>query len=130
MLGPSVLGSIAAANGSNWLFTPTSGQLESLRGIALFCGVLLIGVAGATVDLPFVRARVRTVWLISLGPRFAAGPTLVLAHFADLQLHGPNATGWSFAVFAGLALSVSAVPVIVKIFADLGILHRNLSQLS
>ena len=67
VLGPSVLGSIAAANGSNWLFTPTSGQLESLRGIALFCGVLLIGVAGATVDLPFVRARVRTVWLISLG---------------------------------------------------------------
>jgi Kef-type K+ transport system membrane component KefB len=131
LLGPSVLGSIAAANGSGWLFTPASGQLESLRGIALFCGVLLIGVAGATVDLPFVRARVRTVWLISLGALgLPLASTLVLAHFADPQLRGPNATVWSFAAFAGLALSVSAVPVIVKIFADLGILHRNLSQLS
>ena len=36
----------------------------------------------------------------------------------------------TFAVFAGLALSVSAVPVIVKIFADLRVLHRDLSQLS
>jgi len=131
VLGPSILGSIAAANGSGWLFTPASGQLESLRGIALFCGVLLIGVAGATVDLPFVRARVRTIWLISLGALgLPLASTLVLAYFADAQLRGPNASVWSFAVFAGLALSVSAVPVIVKIFADLGILHRNLSQLS
>lgn len=131
VLGPSVLGGIAEANGSDWLFAPTSGQIEALRGIALFCGVLLIGVAGATVDLRFVRARIRAVWLISLG---ALGlplvSTMVLAPFADPQLRGPEATGWSFAVFAGLALSVSAVPVIVKIFADLGLLHRNLSQLS
>ena len=44
---------------------PASGQIELLRGIALFCGVLLIGVAGATVDLPFVRARSRTILLTS-----------------------------------------------------------------
>ena len=131
VLGPSVLGAIAAAYGSDWLFAPTSGQIEPLRGIALFCGVLLIGVAGATIDLRFVRSRSRAVLLISLG---ALGLplvfTMVLAPFADLRLRGPEATSWSFAVFAGLALSVSAVPVIVKIFADLGLLHRNLSQLS
>ena len=93
--------------------------------------MLLIGVAGATVDLHFVRSRMRAVWLISLG---ALGLplvlTMVVAPFADPRLRGPEATPWSFAVFAGLALSVSAVPVIVKIFADLGLLHRNLSQLS
>ena len=131
VLGPSLLGAIVASGGREWLFTPASGQIESLRGIALFCGVLLVGVAGATVDLPFVRARLRTIWLISLGalglPLVA---TLVLALFVDPRLRGPEATAWSFAVFAGLSLSVSAVPVIVKIFADLGILHRNLSQLS
>jgi Kef-type K+ transport system membrane component KefB len=131
VLGPSVIGSIAAANGVAWLFTPASGQIEALRGIALFCGVLLIGVAGATVDFPFVRTRVRAVLLISVGALgVPLASTLILAHLADPQLHGPNATVWSFAAFAGLALSVSAVPVIVKIFADLGILHRNLSQLS
>jgi Kef-type K+ transport system membrane component KefB len=131
VLGPSVLGAIAASGGRNWLFASTSGQLEPLRGIALFCGVLLIGVAGATIDLRFVRARTRSVTLLSLG---ALGlplvSTLVLAPFADSRLRGPEATVWSFAAFAGLALSVSAVPVIVKIFADLGLLHRNLSQLS
>jgi Kef-type K+ transport system membrane component KefB len=131
VLGPSLLGGIVTAGGDGWLFMPASGQIESLRGIALFCGVLLIGVAGATVDLPFVRARIRTIWLITLGALgLPLASTLVLALFADPRLRGPEASAWSFAVFAGLALSVSAVPVIVKIFADLGILHRNLSQLS
>jgi Kef-type K+ transport system membrane component KefB len=129
VLGPSMLGRIVA-NPSDWVFTPAS-PMESLRGIALFCGVLLIGVAGATIDLAFVRARARTIWLISLGALgLPLASTLVLAHFADPRLRGPAANVWTFAAFAGLALSVSAVPVIVKIFADLGVLHRNLSQLS
>ncbi len=131
VLGPSLLGAIVTAGGSEWLFMPASGQIESLRGIALFCGVLLIGVAGATVDFRFVRARVRTIGLISLGALgLPLASTLVLALFVDPRIRGPEASTWSFAAFAGLALSVSAVPVIVKIFADLGILHRNLSQLS
>lgn len=131
VLGPSLLGSVVPAGGDGWLFTPSSGQIESLRGIAVFCGVLLIGVAGATIDLPFVQARVRTIVLISLG---ALGlplvTTLALALHADPRLRGPAAGVWSFAVFVGLALSVSAVPVIVKIFADLGVLHRNMSLVS
>ena len=131
LLGPSVLGAVATANGSDWLFAPASGHSEVLLGIAAFCGVLLVGVAGATVDLGFIRARTRTVGLISLG---ALGlplvSTVLLALAADPRLHGPEADMWTFAAYSGLALSVSAVPVIVKIFADLGVLHRNLSQLS
>ena len=71
LLGPSVLGAVATAQGSDWLFAPASGQNEFLRGIAAFCGVLLVGVAGATVDVGFVRARSRTVGLISLGRAWA-----------------------------------------------------------
>jgi len=56
--------------------------------------------------------------------------TVVLALAADHRLYGPEAGMWTFAAYAGLALSVSALPVVVKIFADLGVLHRNLSQLS
>ena len=131
LLGPSVLGAVATARGRDWLFAPASGQNEFLYGIAAFCGVLLVGVAGATLDLGFIRTRLRTVGLISLG---ALGlplvSTVALALAADPRLHGPEADMWTFAAYAGLALSVSAVPVIVKIFADLGVLHRNLSQLS
>jgi Kef-type K+ transport system membrane component KefB len=131
LLGPSVLGAVATANGSDWLFAPAPGQNEFLLGIAAFCGVLLVGVAGATIDLGFIRARTRTVGLISLGalglPLVSA---VVLALAAYPRLHGPEADMWTFVAYAGLALSVSAVPVIVKIFADLGVLHRNLSQLS
>ena len=108
VLGPSLLGGIVTSGGEGWLFMSASGQIESLRGIALFCGVLLVGVAGATVDLPFVRARVRTIWLISLGALgLPLASTLVLALFADPRLRGSEASAWSFAVFAGLALSVS-----------------------
>jgi Kef-type K+ transport system membrane component KefB len=131
LLGPSVLGAVATAQGSDWLFAADSGQNEFLRGIAAFCGVLLVGVAGATIDLGFVRARSRTVGLISLG---ALGvplvSTFILALTVGPRLFGPQAGRWTFAAYAGLALAVSAVPVIVKIFADLGVLHRNLSQLS
>src|SRR5918993_1230275 len=98
VLGPSLLGSLVTATGNEWLFTSTSGQIESLRGIALFCGVLLIGVAGATVELPFVRARIKTISLISLG---ALGLPLVsavaLARYADTRLRGPEASTWSLA---------------------------------
>jgi Kef-type K+ transport system membrane component KefB len=131
LLGPSVLGAIATAQGNDWLFAVDSSQNEFLRGIAAFCGVLLVGVAGATIDLGFVRARSRTVGLISLG---ALGlplvSTFVLALTVGSRLFGPQAGRWTFAAYAGLALAVSAVPVIVKIFADLGVLHRHLSQLS
>ena len=99
-----------------------SGRNEFLLGIAAFCGVLLVGVAGATVDVGFIRARTRTVGLISLGalglPLVSA---VVLALAAYPRLQGPEADMWTFAAYAGLALSVSAVPVIVKIFADLGV---------
>jgi Kef-type K+ transport system membrane component KefB len=126
-----VLGAIATAQGNDWLFAVDSSQNEFLRGIAAFCGVLLVGVAGATIDLGFVRARSRTVGLISLG---ALGlplvSTFVLALTVGSRLFGPQAGRWTFAAYAGLALAVSAVPVIVKIFADLGVLHRHLSQLS
>lgn len=129
VLGPSILGRMLP-DPSDWFFTAAS-PMESLRGIALFCGVLLIGVAGASIDLVFVGARARAVLLMSCG---ALGlpliSTVILAPLAVRQLGGLHASTWLFAAFAGLALSVSAVPVIVKIFTDLGILHRNLSQLS
>ena len=131
LLGPSVLGSVAAAQDSAWLFTPATGQDDILRGFAAFCGVLLVGVAGATVDVSFVRARARTVAQIAVGALvLPLLSTVALALAADPRLRGPEATTATFAGFAGLALSVSAVPVIVKIFADLRVLHRDLSQLS
>jgi Kef-type K+ transport system membrane component KefB len=129
VLGPSVLGRVLP-DPSDWFFTAAS-PMVALRGVALFCGVLLIGVAGASIDFAFVRASARPVLLICLG---ALGLPLVsslaLAPLANPALAGPAADVWLFAAFAGLALSVSAVPVIVKIFADLGVLHRNPSQLS
>ena len=89
LLGPSMLGAVATAHGSDWLFAPATGQNEFLLGIAAFCGVLLVGVAGATIDLEFIQARSRTVGLISLG---ALGlplvSTLVLALTAEPRLRG------------------------------------------
>ena len=90
LLGPSVLGAVASANGSDWLFAPASGNNESLLGIAAFCGVLLVGVAGATVDLGFIRARTRTVGLISLG---ALGLPVQLASDLDLKDFLDHANG-------------------------------------
>src|SRR4029450_2594366 len=66
LLGPSGLGAVATANGSSWLFAPASGQDEFLRSIAAFCGVLLVGVGGATLDRGLLWARPRPVCHVSL----------------------------------------------------------------
>ena len=130
LLGPSVFGALAPGVASR-LLPATAEQAHLLDAVAQFAVLLLVGVAGAHLDLKLLRRRRGVVvkvglgsLLIPLGLGFAAGWVVPGA------LIGAGAQRSAFALFLGVALSVSAIPVIAKTLSDMNLLHRDVGQLT
>jgi Kef-type K+ transport system membrane component KefB len=128
LLGPSLLGHLAPGM-SGWLFPDR--QFDMLDGVGMLGMLLLVGITGMHLDIGLLRRQgIRAAavsapsLVIPLGLGVAAGfllPAAVLPPSGDRTL---------FAMFLGVALCVSALPVIAKILTDLGFLHRDLGQLT
>lgn len=129
LLGPSVL--MHAVPGlSAWLLPPDPGQLHLLDAVGQLGVLLLVGITGMHIDLGLVWRKGATAasisaggLLIPLGLGFGAGfllPASLLAGSADRVV---------FALFLGVALCVSAIPVIAKILLEMRLMHRNIGQL-
>jgi Kef-type K+ transport system membrane component KefB len=128
LAGPSVLGH-AAPGVSGWLLPSDPGQFHLLDAVGQLGVLLLVGVAGMHVDLGLMRRNrlaVATVGsgalLIPLGLGVAVGFVLP----ATLLAGGSRPL---FAVFLGVAMCVSAIPVIAKTLLELKLLHRDIGQL-
>ncbi|MGC4804432.1 cation:proton antiporter [Micromonospora sp. DT233] len=129
LLGPSVLG-VLAPGVEHWLLPADPAQVHLLDAVGQLGVVLLVAVAGLHLDLKLVRRRAGTVGavtagglLVPLGLGITAGllaPAVLLAD-KDEQI--------VFALFLGVAMSVSAVPVIAKTLTDMRLLHRDVGQL-
>jgi len=92
--------------------------------------VLLVAVAGLHVDLPLIRRRAGTVTAVATGGLLlplALGVGAGLLAPAALRADGGNRV--VFALFLGVAMAASAVPVIAKTLTDLRLLHRDVGQL-
>lgn len=130
LLGPSVLGR-AAPELFGWLFP--AGELQSglLLTIAWLGAVLLLVTTGAETDLGLVRRLLRTTALVPVG-------SLVLPLVAGVAVgaampplfFGPEADRPAFAGFVGLALALSALPVVARILKDMGLLRRDVGQVT
>lgn len=129
VLGPSLL-AIVAPDWSRWLFPHDVEQMHMLDAFGQIGVILLVGLTGLQLDLKLVRRRGKTAALVSL-PGFviplALGVTAGLLVPASLVAPGSNQT--VFAAFLGIAMCVSAIPVIAKTLMDLKLLHRNVGQL-
>ncbi|MRH93590.1 cation:proton antiporter [Nocardia sp. SYP-A9097] len=130
LIGPSLFGDFAPGL-SHWLFPATTSQSHLLDAYAQVGLLLLVGIAGGHLDLGLVRRTGRSAAAISifglvvpLGLGFGLG--LLLPH----ELIPEGTDELRFAAFLGIALSVSAIPVIAKILLDLGLLHRDIGQLT
>ncbi|WP_405113298.1 cation:proton antiporter [Micromonospora sp. NBC_01405] len=129
LLGPSLLGHAAPA-AYQWLFPQTGAQFHLLDAVGQIGVVLLVAITGASLDLGLIRRRrgmaVRVSlpgFLIPLGLGVTVGLLLPGSFLVD------NADRPAFALFIGVAMSVSAIPVIAKTLMDLRLLHRNIGQL-
>jgi Kef-type K+ transport system membrane component KefB/mannitol/fructose-specific phosphotransferase system IIA component (Ntr-type) len=127
-LGPTIFGRVAP-RAEMWLF-PTGTPEHMLSGYTTVAVVLLLVVAGLEVNLGIVRKRGRSALLTSvLGIAMPlAGGFLLGILLPDSDLVRPDHR-MLFALFMGVALSISALPVIAKTLLDLGLFKTDVGLL-
>jgi Kef-type K+ transport system membrane component KefB len=124
-LGKTLLGRVAP-NAFTWLFADPSAKIM-LSGYSTVAVMLLLVVAGLEIDLTVVKKSGRVVIVTSLlgiVMPFVLGYGLGLV-LPDTDLADPSRRGLH-AAFLGIALSISALPVIAKTLLDLGLMKTEL----
>ncbi|MFI5934551.1 cation:proton antiporter [Actinoplanes sp. NPDC051494] len=130
LLGPSLLGALAPGVVA-WVLPPDAGQLHLIDAVGQLGVLLLVGVTGAQLDTAMLRRRGAAGARVSL-----AGLLLPLAlgvgagFVVPGRLLPEGSDRATFALFVGVAMCVTAIPVIAKILADMNLLHRDVGQLT
>lgn len=127
-IGQTVLGR-AWPQAYDWLFaSPTSTAM--LQGYKTLAVVLLLTIAGLELELGLLRRRSRALALtatfsalVPFGLGFATGMLLPAQFVAE-----PDQRTFH-ALFLGIALAISALPVITRTLLELGLLRQELGGL-
>jgi len=126
VLGPSLLGLVVP--NVTAIVVPVSDRLAALASLGL---VLLLVLAGTEVDVQTVRRYIRPTIALATGASivpfllgFALGWLLPARYLVTPEQRLP------FALFVATALSISAVPVAVRVLIDLDAMDRTVGQLT
>ncbi|MCB5906270.1 cation:proton antiporter [Streptomyces pinistramenti] len=129
VLGPSLLGNLAP-DVSNWLLPRNPEQLHLLGAVGQLGVIFLVAITGAHIDLGLLRRKRRAISWVSAGSVLLP---LVIGFVLSLllpdSLMGKASDRLTFGLFMGVAVAVSALPVIAKTLLDMGLLHRNVGQI-
>lgn len=128
VLGPSILGGLAPGVYAALFPGGPSSLLDVLSLVGL---VLLLTLAGMEMDFPLVRRNVRDVVIIGslgLAVPFVLGVGLGL--ILPVALLTGTTTRLIFTLFFATALSISAIPVIVRVLVDVDVFTRPFGQLT
>jgi len=129
LLGPSLLGH-AVPGLSAWLLPQDSGQIHLLDAVGQVGVLLLVGLAGMHIDLKLVRRKGATAAWVGAGALLVPlGLGIWLGFLLPASLAADGADRSVFALFLGVAMCVSAIPVIAKTLLEMRLLHRNIGQL-
>jgi K+:H+ antiporter len=124
LVGPTLLGQLPGT----WLPGKDPGQQVLLDVVGQLGVLLLVGITGIHLDLRRLRRRGSTAARVSV-----AGLVVPLALGVGLGFLLPGALfageRVTFALLLGVALAVSAIPVIARILLDLRIADRDVGQL-
>lgn len=129
LLGPSLLRHLAPGL-SGWLLPASAGQLHLLDAVGQLGVLLLVGIAGIHLDLGMLRRRRTSIAAVGSGAlllplALGLGAGLVLPS----QLRTAGTDRWVFALFIGVAICVSAIPVIASTLIQLDLFDREIGQL-
>lgn len=126
LLGPSLLG-WAWPSASALLFPPASlGALGMLAQLGVLLFMFLVGL---DLDLDAMRAKLRTAVIVShtsIFVPFALGVGLVLAAYPALT--APGVPFQALALFMGIAMSVTAFPVLARILEERGLMETDIGR--
>ena len=124
MLGPSLLG-WAAPDAAAFLFPP--GSLPTLQLLSQVGVLLFMFVVGLELDPGYLRGKARTAIVVShvsIIVPFTLGVALSLALYSR---YAPAGVPFhSFALFCGIAMSITAFPVLARILEDRHLTHTPL----
>lgn len=130
VLGPSLLGHLAPGF-TGWLLPTQPGQAHLLDAIGQIGVLLLVGITGAQLDTRMLRRRAGTAARISVcGLVIPLGFGVGLGYLLPPSLMADSTGRPVFALFLGVAMCVSAIPVIAKTLSDMKLLHREVGQLT
>ena len=129
LIGPTLLGAVFPEQFT--AFFPDGGSAKiAFDGITSLAVIMLLFVAGLEVQLPLVISQGRTAIIVSITSMiipFALGFCIVWffpQFFTFLPQHK-----LIYALFFGIAMSVSALPVIARILMDLNIFKTKVGMI-
>jgi Kef-type K+ transport system membrane component KefB len=133
LLGPFVLGRVAPALTSG-LFGDGSpdNSTSVVLGFLYWLGLLLLMfVSGSEARRVLATENRRpTAWILSVGTPLPFFIALAVGSFLPLEsLAGPARQESSVLLVLAIAVAVTSIPVISRIFHDLGILHTRFASL-
>jgi Kef-type K+ transport system membrane component KefB len=126
VLGPSVLGFLWPQI-TAFLFPPSS--MTTLGVFSQVGVVLFMFVVGMELDLQHVRERASAAIMVShvsIVVPFLLGAALAISLYATLATPGTSFT--AFALFMGIAMSITAFPVLARILKDRGLADSTLGS--
>ncbi len=128
VLGPSVLGALAPGVADALVPPSTLPQIGVLAQIGV---VLYVFLAGTEVDGAMLRGNGRLALVVShvsIALPFLLGVLLALAAYGRLA---PAGVGFlPFALFLGVSMSITALPVMARILQDIGMLRSEIGTLA
>ena len=130
VLGPSLLGAIAPG-ASEWLFPAEAGQVHLLEVVGWLGVLMLLILTGLETDVQLIMRKGRSAAAVSLGGiivPFASG--FGLGQLLPEQFIAAPDQRLVFSMFIGTAMSISAIPVIAKVLVEMGVVRRDIGQLT
>jgi K+:H+ antiporter len=128
LLGPSVFG-LLAPELSRAIFT--DGVTSVISVIATGAILVFMFLIGLELDVGVLRRHARgvtSIAAVSLIVPFTLGCVLAVWMFPSLA--GQAATRLTFTIFVGIALSITAMPVLIRILADLRMIKTTLGTMA
>ena len=130
VLGPSIFGRLFPDLAA-WVFPGGAVESALILAVAWLGIVLLLVVTGFETDLDLLRRLGLPAASLSTGSLVVPlGFGIALGWVMPETLWGAEANRLGFALFIGVALSISALPVIAKIMVEMDLMRRNVGQLT
>ncbi len=128
VLGPSILGHLAPEV-SAFLFRPES--LANIHILSQFGLILFMFAIGMELDLEEVRKKLKETILISHTSTIVPFFFGMLTAYFVYDTYADNSTPFlSFALFIGIAMSITAFPVLARIIQEKGLTKTHLGTIT
>jgi Kef-type K+ transport system membrane component KefB len=134
VLGPFVLGKIAPSLTVGLFGDPGSTEqaTSTVLGFSYWLGLLLLMfISGSEARRVLAREnRKPTAWILAVGTSIPFIIVLIVGSFLSLgSLAGPASSRAAVVLVLAIAVAVTSIPVISRIFFDLGIIHTRLASI-